>query len=322
MPIIDSTYVPPLLLSNGHLQTLFPTLFRRTAGFPYQRERITTPDDDFLDLDWAVQPFRRIAIIAHGLEGDSNRTYVLGMVRALIKGGWDAVVWNARGCGGEPNQTLRFTHSGATEDLQTVLSHVAASHNYDEIALIGFSLGGNVTLKYLGENGKQIHPKVTKAVTFSVPCDLQSGSLQLAGMANRIYMRRFLRDLRKKIRIKMRAMPGEINDKGYAQLRTFEDFDNRYTAPIHGFADANDYWRKSSCRPFLKNISIPTLLVNARNDPFLAGPCFPIEESEANPHLYLEMPISGGHVGFVTFNPEGEYWSETRAVSFLGANPS
>ncbi len=141
-------------------------------------------------------------------------------------------------------------------------------------------------------------------------------------MANRIYMRRFLRDLRKKIRIKMRAMPGEINDKGYAQLRTFEDFDNRYTAPIHGFADANDYWRKSSCRPFLKNISIPTLLVNARNDPFLAGPCFPIEESEANPHLYLEMPISGGHVGFVTFNPEGEYWSETRAVSFLGANPS
>ena len=317
MPILDSTYVPPVLLSNGHLQTIFPSLFRNVTGVTYRRARITTPDDDILDLDWAINGCRRLAVIAHGLEGSSTRSYVLGMVRALSKNGWDVVVWNARGCGGEPNRRLRFTHSGATEDLKTVIAHVAATRPYDNIALIGFSLGGNVTLKYLGECGQQLPPNITKAVAFSVPCDLQSGSLRLAELTNRIYMRRFLKDLRGKIRHKMQVMPGQIDDENYTQMRNFKDFDDRYTAPIHGFAGAEDYWRQSSSRPWLKHISIPTLLVNARNDPFLADPCFPIEESKMNPNLYLEMPASGGHVGFIAFNSQGEYWSETRAISFL-----
>ena len=118
-------------------------------------------------------------------------------------------------------------------------------------------------------------------------------------------------------RSKMQVMPGQIDDENYTQMRNFKDFDDRYTAPIHGFAGAEDYWRQSSSRPWLKHISIPTLLVNARNDPFLADPCFPIEESKMNPNLYLEMPASGGHVGFIAFNSQGEYWSETRAISFL-----
>jgi len=318
MPILaHSTYIPPRFLANGHVQTLFATLFRRVKGVVYQRERITTPDDDFLDLDWTTTDSRRLVVIAHGLEGDSNRTYARGMVKVLLKNGWDAVVWNGRGCSGEPNRVLRFTHSGATEDLQTVLTHVISCRDYDELALIGFSLGGNLTLKYLGECGEALNSRITKAVALSIPCDLQSGSIQLAKPANQIYMRRFLLSLRQTIRAKMKLFPGKIDDRDYGQIRTFKEFDDRYTAPIHGFADAEDYWRKCSCRPVLKNISIPTLLINARNDPFLAAPCYPVEAAAANPNLCLEMPASGGHVGFITFNHQGEYWSETRAVAFL-----
>jgi predicted alpha/beta-fold hydrolase len=318
MPIVaQSSYVSPCLLANGHLQTLLASLFRKVEGVAYQRERIETPDGDFLDLDWAVKGSRRLAVIAHGLEGDSRRAYALGMVKAHTRNGWDAVVWNARGCSGEPNRALRFTHSGATEDLHTVIAHVTVTRDYEEMALIGFSLGGNLTLKYLGECWRELNPRIKKAVTFSVPCDLRSGSLQLAGLTNQIYMRHFLLSLRQKIRAKMKVMPGKIDDRDYGQLRTFKDFDDRYTAPIHGFADAEDYWRQCSCRPALRRISIPTLLINARNDPFLAELCYPTTEAAANPNLHLEMPASGGHVGFVTFNHHGEYWSESRAIAFL-----
>jgi predicted alpha/beta-fold hydrolase len=238
------------------------------------------------------------------------------MVKALTKRGWDAVAWNARGCSGEPNRVLRFTHSGATEDLQMVISHVTSTCEYSRIALIGFSLGGNLTLKYLGE-GRELDPRIEAAAVFSVPCDLQSSSIRLARLANRMYMRHFLASLHDKIRAMMKLMPGKIDDRGYEHLRTFKDFDDRYTAPIHGFNDAEDYWRKCSCKPFLRHIQIPTLLVNARNDPFLAEPCYPTEEARENPNLYLEMPASGGHVGFIGCNGDGEYWSETRAVPFL-----
>ncbi len=318
MPVVThSSYVPPRLLANGHLQTLFPALLRKVGGVCYQRERIATPDGDFLDLDWVTCGSSRLAVIAHGLEGNSQRAYVRGMVKALTRNGWDAVVWNARGCSGEPNRQLRFTHSGATGDLQAVISHLTATRADAELGLIGFSLGGNLTLKYLGERHRELPPRIKKAVAFSVPCDLASGSVQLAGWTHQIYMQHFLLSLRQKIRAKMQLMPGTITDDDYGQLRTFKDFDDRYTAPIHGFADAEDYWRRCSCRPVLGNISIPTLLINARNDPFLAAPCYPIAEADANPNLYLEMPASGGHVGFVTFNPLGEYWSEARALAFL-----
>ena len=318
MPIVaHSSYAPPRFLANGHIQTVLPSLFRKVGGFIYQRERIATPDGDFLDLDWVEKGSRRVAVISHGLEGDSQRGYARGMVRTLAGIGWDAVVWNARGCSGEPNRFLRFTHSGATEDLEAVISHLTTTRDYDEISLLGFSLGGNVTLKYLGDRGEALDPRIKAAVAFSVPCDLQSSALQLARWSNRVYMHHFLRSLRQKIRAKMKILPGKIDDNNYDQLRTFRDFDDRYTAPIHGFADAEDYWRQCSCRPVLKQISIPTLLINARNDPFLADACYPVVEAGANPNLLLEIPASGGHVGFVSLGSRGEYWSESRAMEFL-----
>src|SRR5437764_6729892 len=205
MPLVpNSTYRCSRLLSNGHLQTLWPSLLRRVNLFAYRRERIETPDGDFLDLDWARNGSQRLAVLAHGLEGDSKRHYILGMVNALAKRGWDAVAWNARGCSGETNRVLRFTHSGATEDLQAVISHVTSASDYSTITLIGFSLGGNLTLKYLGERGRELDRRIKAAVAFSVPCDLQSSSIKLAKPLNWIYMQRFLAALHTKIRSMMK----------------------------------------------------------------------------------------------------------------------
>ncbi len=318
MPLISpSGYRAPLMFSNPHVQTVFPSLFRRVSGVHYQRHRIDTPDNDFLDLDKSTVGSRRLAIILHGLEGDSSRAYVLGMVKAVNKIGWDALVVNFRGCSGVSNKRVRFYHSGDTQDLETVISYVTANENYSELALIGFSLGGNIILKYLGERGTQTNSLITKAVAFSVPCDLESSSHHLARSANKIYLKRFLRLLRKKIRMKMAIMPEQISDHDYKTIKTFKEFDDRYTAPMFGFSGAEDYWRKASSKPFLASISIPALLVNAADDPFLTDLCYPTEEAKNNPRFFLEIPKFGGHVGFMAFNPTREYWSESRTVSFL-----
>lgn len=318
MPVVaESSYRAPLLFSNPHVQTVYPTLFRRVTGVTYSRKRINTPDEDFIDLDISSVAAERMAIVLHGLEGDSGRGYMLGMVKALNRGGWDAAALNFRGCSGESNRQVRFYHSGDTGDLRTAISQLSIDGRYSEMALVGFSLGGNVVLKYLGECGPNVPAVIRKAAAMSVPCDLTSTSHRLAEPANRMYMKRFLRLLRQKIRMKMAVMPGRLNDDGYERIRNFKDFDDRYTAPVHGFENAEDYWKKASSQPFLGQISVPTLLINAADDPFLTEPCFPVDEAKDNPFLLLEIPDHGGHVGFVTFNRSGEYWSESRVVSFL-----
>jgi len=318
MPVIDkSTYSPPMLCSNPHIQTIMPSLLRRVGGVTFERERIDTPDGDFLDLDWSRMGASRLAIVLHGMEGDSTRHYVLGMVKALNRGGWDAVALNFRGCSGECNLKPRFYHSGDTEDLQTTVSHITAGNSYSELALIGFSLGGNVILKYLGEKGENVAPLIKKAVTFSVPCDLTACERTITLSGRGIYLKRFLRLLHKKIQTKMKAMPGSIDDSGYSRIKTLKEFDDRYTAPLHGFKDALDYYEKSSCGPFLSHISIPTLLVSSADDPFLAESAYPFQQARTSPNFFLEVTDFGGHVGFISFNGLGEYWSEFRAVRFL-----
>jgi hypothetical protein len=318
MPLIASTYRVPFGFSNGHVQTIVPVLFRSVGVVTPARERIRTPDGDFLDLDRADSGSRRVAILSHGLEGNSRTAYMQGMARAFIRRGWDVVAWNFRGCSGEPNRRLQSYHSGATGDLEVALGHVLAPGRYERAALVGFSLGGNVTLKFLGEQSEAIDPRIAGAVTFSVPCDLAASSARLATRTNRIYMRRFLRTMGRKIADKARTFPGQVDLNGLAAMRTFAEFDDRFTAPIHGFAGAEDYWSRSSCRPFLAAIRVPVLIVNARNDPFLAATCFPATEAEQSPFVHLETPRSGGHIGFVTFGNGGEYWSEARATAFLG----
>lgn len=315
MPVLTATdYAAPFLLSNRHLNTVFPTLFRRIAPALYERERIATPDNDFLDLDFSRTGSRSAVIILHGLEGNSTRVYVTGMVHIFNESGFDTVSMNFRGCSGESNKALRFYHSGETGDLETVINHI--SPHYDHIHLIGFSLGGNVMLKYVGEKGPSIPKNIKSAVAISVPVDLLDSSTELEKRHNSLYRMRFIRSLGEKLTEKAKAYPNDISLDGFSAIRTFREFDDRYTAPLHGFRDAEDYWRQSSSAFYLQGISIPTLLINALDDPFLGKGCYPFDAASANPNFHLETPGNGGHVGFVTFS-EKYYWSEKRAWQFI-----
>jgi len=316
--VSPNNYHPLFGFRSAHLQTIYPSLFRKVPVVTDTRERIETPDGDFIDLDWARENgHKRLAVLTHGLEGHSKGHYCQGMAQALQRAGWDVVASNFRGCSGEPNLKLQSYHSGATGELQIVLDHIFSSKNYEEVSLIGFSLGGNLTLKYLGDLGVEVDARIKGAVVLSVPCDLASSAKQLERWQNRIYMRRFMKTLRVKVREKAIRFSGQIKIEGLDQMRTFAEFDNVYTGPIHGFKDADDYWTQCSCRHVLKNIAVPTLLINALDDPFLTPECFPHKAAAANPCFTLETPKHGGHLGFVEFNDEGVYWSERRAVAFL-----
>jgi len=281
---------------------------------PYRRERITTPDDDFLDLDWLQKDSDKLVIISHGLEGSSDRAYVKGMAKALHDNGFDIAAWNFRGCSGEINRQLRFYHSGATEDLHTVIEHVLSLGKYRSLFLVGFSLGGNLTLKYLGE--REVDKHIAKAVVFSVPMDLQTSCEKISQPANVIYSRRFVRSLKKKIR--MKALQHDTLDTSRLRhIKTLTQFDDCYTAPLHGFRNAHEYYEQCSAVRFVHHIKTPTLIINTRNDPFLSAECFPAASLKGHPYVRLEVLSRGGHVGFTQFNKNGLYWSEQRALEFL-----
>jgi hypothetical protein len=320
MPILNSAYQPPFLFANPHLQLLQANIVHQVQGVNYFRERITTPDGDFLDLDRSSSGNRRCAILLHGLEGHSRRQYMLGMAKVFNKRKWDAVSFNFRGCSGQPNTKAHWYHAGLTGDLHCVVTHIIGQKTYDTIAIIGFSVGGNLTLKYLGEQGALIDKCVSCAAAVSVPCDLAASALQLAQPGNRRYMRRFLRMFHEKIRAKLPVMPGMLDDAGFESIRSFKEYDDRYTAPLNGFTSAEDYWRRASCKPFLDAVAIPTLIINAKDDPFLTPECSPVEEAKRNPRLYLETPDHGSHVGFVAFGNHGEYWHETRIAEWTEKN--
>jgi predicted alpha/beta-fold hydrolase len=320
MPVLDCDYRPPFLLANGYVQSILPSLVRRVDCTHFQRERLHTDDGDFLDLDWSkVSPSslgKTLLIISHGLEGHSRRPYVAGIAREANIQGWDALAWNFRSCSGEMNKTLRFYHSGATDDLQYVIEH-AHGLGYQHIHLVGFSMGGNLSLLHVGRQGRDLPTYVKSVVAFSVPCDLAASSRRLAERKNKIFMWRFLKDLRTKIDAKALDFPEEVSIDDYHQIKNFQQFDDRYTAPIHGFDSAADYWARSSCKPVLKDIRIPALLVNALNDPFLPESCFPYEDAHQSEWLSLEVPRSGGHVGFIELNNRQAYWMERRVVAFV-----
>lgn len=313
-----TAYRPPILFRSAHLQTIYPTLYRKTPLITTERERIETPDGDFLDLDWSSKNGgRRLAVLTHGLEGHSRGHYCQGMAAALQRAGWEVLAWNFRGCSGEPNRKLQSYHSGATGELRIVLDHVFSTTDYEQIALVGFSLGGNLMLKYLGDAKDQLDPRICGAVALSVPCDLASSARKLEQWQNRIYMARFMRSLRAKVLEKATRFPDQISTQRLDRMRTFAEFDDVYTGPIHGFKNADDYWAQCSCRHVLADIRIPALLISAQDDPFLTAECYPHEAAKMNTLFQLETPRHGGHLGFLDFNKAQEYWSERRAVEFL-----
>lgn len=314
-------YRPPKLYFNPHIETILPALLRRVKFIPYQRERITTPDDDFLDLDWVVNSRDRLVIISHGLEGNSHKPYVRGMGKAFYENNYDILAWNYRGCSGEVNKQLRFYHSGATDDLDLVIQH-AIKKDYKHIDLVGFSLGGNMTLKFLGEKKNEIYPEIKKAVAISVPLNLHSSCVKISEPENIIYSRRFLNNLKQKVSMKAKVMPELLDTTGLSKIKTLMAFDDAYTAPIHGFKNAVDYYKKCSSLYFLKDIKIPSLIINALNDPFLATDCYPIEKLYGHEYVTLETPTYGGHVGFTAINKQKMFWSEQRTLGFINKTDS
>jgi predicted alpha/beta-fold hydrolase len=317
MPILKSKeYNPSFIFKYHHFSTIYPSLFRQVNEVKYERERITTPDDDFLDLDWSRVGGDKIIVTLHGLEGSSDSQYILGMNRIFNHNNWDAVTLNFRGCSGEMNLLRRGYHSGETTDLDFVIQTIFEKYDYEEMVLIGFSLGGNVVLKYAGEKGNTINPKIKKAVGVSAPVDLAGCSAEIEKRHNFIYLKRFLRSLKEKFKLKKHLYP-DLDAERILASKTFGDFDGNFTAPVHGFASADDYWEKCSSRNFFDNLSIPTLLVNAKDDSFLSDSCYPIDAAKSNPYLHLLTPKYGGHVGFPQSHSKGFYWSEEQVFDFV-----
>lgn len=318
MPLVSpSSYTPFFLFRNRHFQTIYPAVVRRIPGVEYRRERLELSDGDFVDLDWVDASSRRVVVLLHGLEGSAARSYIQGMARAFSAAGWNVLAMNFRGCSGETNRLLRSYHAGATEDLRAVVEHIKTSGRFDQVGLVGFSLGGNLLMKYLGEEGKTAWSGLVGAVAFSVPCNLEASVEAISAGSNRIYMRKFLRQLNTKMVEKHRLFPDEIDLTAYDEMKDFYAFDDRYTAPIHGFKNAKEYWRINSCMSFLDEVAVPSLIVNATDDPFLNKACFPFEPARQSDTVYLETPTNGGHVGFISLNRKRHYWSEQRAIQFF-----
>lgn len=315
MPLVaKSSYQRPKWLFNGHLETIYPALFRKVKIENPIRERINTPDGDFLDLDWFKKGQSKIVIISHGLEGNSSRPYVLGMAQAFLQQGFDVLTWNYRGCGDELNHKPIFYHSGATYDLDLVVRQ--AEKSYSEIFLVGFSLGGNLTLKYLGEKKSSL-TTVKKGVAISVPLDLSSSSDKISSTENLLYSKRFLKTLKKKIVEKSKDWPKELNIDQLDKISSLREFDDYFTGPLHGFHDAAEYYEVNSSLFYLDQIEVPTLILNAKNDPFLSQACYPIHLANQLTQVHFEFPKHGGHVGFSSGNPQKSYYSEARAVEFI-----
>ncbi|WP_289645166.1 YheT family hydrolase [Maribacter aestuarii] len=316
MPILSSNYNPPLFYKNGHLSTIYAGLLRKVPGLEQQRERITLSDGDFLDLDWSYssKATDKVVVLLHGLEGNAQRAYMKGSAKAFITAGYDVCAVNFRGCSGESNLTYRSYHSGATEDLIEILGHIISLDKYSKYFLKGFSLGGNLILKYLGE-GNSVPSQIKGGIAISAPCQLADSLTQLLTLKNIAYAKRFKKHLIEKLRAKQELFPDLISDSDIQNVITLKDFDDIYTSRAHGFTDAMDYYRQSSSLQFLPNINIPTLIINAQNDSFLGEACYPIEEAKYCENIYLEVPKYGGHVGF--YGRNNITYSEERAVDFF-----
>ncbi|WP_026951722.1 YheT family hydrolase [Algoriphagus mannitolivorans] len=317
MPLLPSFYGgPPKYLFNGHLETIVPSLFRKVEGVHYSRERINTPDEDFLLLDWAKVASKQLLIVSHGLEGDSHRHYAKGLAKLFNSRGVDVLVWNNRTCGGEMNRQPILYHHGASYDLDTVVRHVISLGAYEEIFLSGISMGGAQTLKYLGEKGLDLSPLITKAAVYSVPCNLPSSAATLKIPENSFYRKRFLGKLKKKMEAKAIQFPDLIDLDLLRRVQDFDEFDTHFTAKIHGFKNAEDFYSGVSPDNWMKDIQIPTLIINAKNDPLLGQACYPYELASNKAEIFLETPLRGGHTGFMLKGQEFT-WAETRLFQFL-----
>ncbi|MGH8666527.1 MAG: hydrolase [Burkholderiales bacterium] len=321
-------YEPPNWLRNAHLQTLYASCIARCPRIVWRRSRWSTPDGDFVDLDWlganrgtaracALSPSPLI-VVFHGLEGSSGSHYARTLMHAIDCRGWRGVVVHFRGCSGEPNLLPRAYHSGDSAEIDWILRRMRAEHP-GPLACIAVSLGGNALLKWLGERGPAASSVLDAACAISAPVDLTAAGTALERGFNRLYTWNFLRTLKRKSRQKLRTFPGLLNDAAMRRARTLRMFDDHVTAPLHGFIDADDYWTRSSSKPWLKHIAVPTLVLNARDDPFLPAHALP-SAADVSAAVTLEQPAHGGHGAFISGPFPGSLdWMPARVLAFAQA---
>ena len=316
MPYIEnSTYSPSFIFKNGHVNTMYRAVFCHPQ-LEYSRKRIELSDGDFIDLDFSTIGSDQLVLLIHGLEGSSNSSYMVSLTNELNRNGYDAVSMNLRGCSGEPNRLVNSYHSGKTEDIEEVFDFILENYSYKELHIVGYSLGGNLILKYVGEKNR---PHIKSAVAISTPCDLASTAIKMTAVSNKLYLTIFLKTLKEKALQKADQFPDSFLNKGAIQkIKTFKELDDFYTAPANGFKNAEDYWQKASCKQFIPTIRTKSLLINALDDPFFTVESYPIEEAKAHKYLHLETPKYGGHVGFMTYiNTSKLPWCEQRIISFI-----
>lgn len=319
MPIIESKYSPNFIFKNKHINTSFKTLIYN-QNINYNRKRINTPDNDFLDIDFSINNSETCVIALHGLEGSSRSKYIISAIKFLNSNGIDAAAINFRGCSGELNRQPYSYHSGKTDDLNLVIDYIIKNYNYKNIFLLGYSMGGNILLKYLGENAN-INSAIKGGIAFSVPCDLKGASEVLSTKQNKIYLNRFLKTLKEKALKTLTKHPDlNLSKEKILYSKSFEDFDDAVTAPLFNFKNANDYYLKNSSINFIKNINTSTLLINALDDTFLSKSCYPYKICRNNNQVTFEAPKYGGHVGFNTsIIPKKNTWSEERILQFMNS---
>jgi uncharacterized protein len=310
-------FEPAWWCRNPHVQTMWGPLFRRRR-LASRRERLPTRDGDFVDLDWidgrADAP---LLLVLHGLEGSSRSHYVAGLLALARARGWRAVALNFRSCSGELNRVPRFYHAGDTADLDHVVRVLMERDPSVQIGAAGVSLGGNVLLKWLGEQALDAPKQIVAAATISVPFDLERCARVLdVGLRRLVYTAGFMRSFKRKLRAKARVYPGFVDLAAAMGVRTFAAYDRSVTAPLEGFADERDYWTRSSSRAYLKRVRRPTLLINAMDDPFVPPDSLPAP-SELADCVTAEFVTHGGHAGFIDRRGEAS-WAERRAVEFLG----
>lgn len=308
------SFSPALFLKNGHIQTIFPFIFRKKKTITYtQRIRIHTPDNDFLDIDFVESQSNSIVLVLHGLESHSHAMNIMHLVHALMSHKTDIAVLNFRGCSGETNNVYKAYHSGISEDLITTIDYLLSTQKWKSIYVIGYSLGGNVLLKTIG-----LYPtiQIKKAIAVSVPMHLQSCAQILAKPSRKPYMKRFIYSFIKKMEHKKRFLYERgITFNQIKRVKNFKDIDSLYTAPSHGYSSAEEYWKHNSGLYCLDSIIIPTLIINAKDDPFLSEYCFP---EIANNNITSLYPKHGGHLGFAeNYVQDGTFWHERQICTFL-----
>jgi predicted alpha/beta-fold hydrolase len=308
-------FQPAWWCRNPHLQTMWPVFFRRHPRPALRRERLELPDGDFLDLDWTLNTGGPIVILLHGLEGSSRSHYARAMLAALPRHGYRAVLMHFRGCSGEPNRLARAYHSGETGDLDHLVRTLRSREPDTALAAIGYSLGGNVLLKWLGEQGPQAG--VRAAVAVSVPFLLHDSVQHMNRGFARVYQWKLVKSLKTSVRRKARRLAPPVPLIELDRIRDFLDFDDHVTGPLHGFRGALHYYTASSSRQYLGRIRIPTLLVHAEDDPFMPASVIP-RPDELPPSVTLDLHRHGGHVGFFTGQPwRPRYWLEERIPAWL-----